>query len=193
MLSALYTQVLRRVGDETLLAGIDWQKLVASLPDFTRMNFIVVDEYDRELAMGRDLTVLKHNLKRKIEKQFSVANIDKSLEKEEVKRWDFGDIGQSIVLQRGNQKINAYLALKKEGNKVALRLFNQPETALEAHKEGILALARLILIKQIRQSERLLNNLTEVSLGLEGLYTSDQLVKEIIATSLKAILSLIHI
>ena len=188
LLSALYTQVLRRVGDETLLAGIDWQKLVASLPDFTRMNFIVVDEYDRELAMGRDLTVLKHNLKRKIEKQFSVANIDKSLEKEEVKRWDFGDIGQSIVLQRGNQKINAYLALKKEGNKVALRLFNQPETALEAHKEGILALARLILIKQIRQSERLLNNLTEVSLGLEGLYTSDQLVKEIIATSLKAII-----
>ena len=80
--------------------------------------------------MGRDLTVLKHNLKRKIEKQFSVANIDKSLEKEEVKRWDFGDIGQSIVLQRGDQKINAYLALKKEGNKVALRLFNQPETAL---------------------------------------------------------------
>lgn len=188
LLSALYTQVLRRVGDRTLLESIDWQGLVMSLPDFTRMNFIVVDEYGHELAMGRDLSTLKQNLKRKVEEQFSAFNIDKSLEREEVKCWDFGDIHQSVTLQIANQKINAYLALKKEGDKVALRLFNQSEAALEAHKEGTLALARLVLAKQIRQSRRLLKNLADVSLYLEGLYSSDKLAEEMIAATLKVII-----
>ncbi len=103
--------------------------------------FDLVDDDGRRLDGGRELEALKARWGQQAQQRF--ANVsDSRFEREDVRAWDFGDLPESVELSRGGVTLRAWPALALSGERVDLKLFDNPEAAGRAHREGVLALYR---------------------------------------------------
>ncbi|MGZ5648679.1 MAG: ATP-dependent RNA helicase HrpA, partial [Usitatibacter sp.] len=93
-------QYASRVAGERLDPGI-WSK--EDPPAHLRMNVRVVDDAKRELAMGRDLAVLKSRLGEAA--TVTLAQSKPGMEREGITSWDFGDLPGQVSFRRGNQSM----------------------------------------------------------------------------------------
>jgi ATP-dependent helicase HrpA len=116
------------------------------------MNFRVVDEAGRELAIGRDLLALKGQLGQAA--QLTFGQVETGIERSGIRAWDFGDLPEEIVFTRQGRKLTGYPALVDEGDSVAIRLFDVREAAQSAMRGGIRRLLRIALKPQMRQLEK---------------------------------------
>ncbi|MEJ1403747.1 MAG: ATP-dependent RNA helicase HrpA [Candidatus Sedimenticola sp. (ex Thyasira tokunagai)] len=130
-----------------------------SLPDHLRMSFKVVDEEGRELALGRELMPLKKRCGSAGEASYHRMD-NSSLEREGLSDWDFGDLPESIELNRGGIKLLGFPALVDEGDTVALRVL---DSQANAERSGRVGLRKLLMLKQAKEIRYLRRNLT----GLE--------------------------
>ena len=126
----------------------------AELPPHLRMNFRVVDEAGRELAVGRDLAALKGAAR-----PGGAAHVRHGRaghrERAASRAWDFGDLPAEIAFTRGGRRLTGYPALVDEGDSVAIRLFDDTRAAAEAAmRGGVRRLMRLALKEQMRQLEK---------------------------------------
>ena len=66
------------------------------------MNYKIVDDAGQELAMSRDLSQLKAKLGQAAQLTFSQVDSGERLpiERDDVKRWDFGDLPEEIAFTR---------------------------------------------------------------------------------------------
>jgi len=118
----------------------------------TRLNlrFSVVDAKGRELAAGRDISLL--------EREFADEEGDKALvraratwEKTGLIAWNFGDIPENIVIEeRGIKPFVLYPALEAAGDTVSLRLFKSSQEASFTHLSGVKALFSLHFHNELR-------------------------------------------
>ena len=84
-----------------------------TLPDHLRMNFRVVDDAGRELAVGRDLLTLKGQLGQAA--QLTFGQSDPGIERSGIRDWDFGDLPEKIAFPRRGRALTGYPALVDEG------------------------------------------------------------------------------
>ena len=110
------------------------------LPDYLRMRISVTDAKGKEIAAARDRSVLY----RKPSQSTSANEFDRLKKKHEiddVKKWDFGDLPETMVLKgKRRQTLNAYPALVADADdpgKVHYRLFQQPLAARRVHPQGV--------------------------------------------------------
>ena len=108
---ALRQFVQRRIGEP--VPGI--RGTTRSCPPHLRMNFRVVDEAGRELAVGRDLLALKGQLGQAAQLTFCKA--EPGIEREGLRAWDFGDLPEEIAFTRGGRRLTGYPALVDEGER----------------------------------------------------------------------------
>ena len=142
------------------------------------MNFSVIDDAGRELAMGRDWHALKKQLGSAAQLTFRNASPD--IEKTGLKQWDFGDLPQTLSFERDGRKVTGYPALEDDGDTVAVKLFDTERDARQSHRKGVCRLMRFELKEQMKQLEKSLPNFNQYALTLRNVMNPDDLREDII-------------
>ena len=136
---------------------------VSDLPPHLRMNFRVLDDERRELAMGRDLPALRAQLGVKARRQFS-ERARAQFERRGLTGWDFGEVPEQVEFTRGTQTLVGYPALVDEGASVALVVLDTEHEAQAATRKGLRRLFQLAAPEQVKQLARSLPGFQEMSL-----------------------------
>ena len=157
----------------------DW---VDETPAHLLMNFSVVDDAGRELAMGRDWIALKKQLGSAAQLTFRNTSPDsvKQLEKADLKQWDFGDLPQTLSFERDGLQVTGYPALEDDISSVAIKLFDTEREALVNHRKGVCRLMRFELKEQMKQLEKSLPNFNQYALLLRNVLSPDDLRDDMI-------------
>ncbi len=173
---ALAAFIARKTGQE--VPADAWAG--ADIPPHLRMNFRVVDEAGRELAMGRDLGELRQKLGQAAQLTFGRAP-ELGFEREDVTAWDFGDLPERITFSRGGGQLTGYPALVDEAGTVAIRLFDTAEAAVAAMRSGLRRLLRLTLREQMKQLEKGLPGFTQMALQARSIADPETLKEDLLS------------
>ena len=123
-----------------------------SAPPHLHMNFLVIDEHGRQLAMGRNLPELKREL---AEHTAAVLRSEAPLaEDERYTGWTMGDLAEVMEIARGGQTLVGYPALVDAGDAVTLQVFDAPEKARALHRAGVRRLLAIAFKDRVRELER---------------------------------------
>jgi len=122
LLDALSREFRRMTGVTLERENWQWEQV----PDHLKMTFRVVDEHNRKLLEGKDLTALKAQLKDKVQETLSKV-ADDGLEQSGLHIWSFGDLPRSYEQKRGSYQVKAWPALVDEKESVAIRLFDSEQ------------------------------------------------------------------
>jgi ATP-dependent helicase HrpA len=106
------------------------------LPSHLRMNFKVMDDSAKVLGLSRDLPQLQRKLAREAAGTFA-GIYQREFNRNGITVWDFGDLPESVTVQRFKMSIVAYPALVDQGDTCALRLLPSKESGQEAHRAGV--------------------------------------------------------
>ena len=161
--------IAKSAGDMRLLEQIDmaaWQAF--RLPEHSYFNIRVIDDGGQELAMARDLIELQNQLGQAAAVTFRDNSSD--FERDNLTNWDIGKLPEKIQFARGKQQLTGYLGLQQQKNgSIALRLFDTPEAAAAAHRQGSIALMALQLKEQVKDLNKGLPDFTQTAMLLKHL------------------------
>lgn len=152
------------------------------LPAHLIMNFKVVDEHGRQLAMGRNLAQLRAELGSQAQETFkAVAQQDAAVAADlddSITDWTFGELPELMEINRKGQTLIGHPALVDQGECCSLEVFDDPQEARREHTKGLLRLFRLALKEQVRFVDRSLRDLGRIQMqastvpGLDRLFES---------------------
>ena len=138
------------------------------LPAHLIMNFKILDEYGRQIEMGRNLAGLKSELGQQAQKSFQeVAAQDSEISHEsdqEIVEWNFGELPDIMEIRRKGQSLIGHPALVDHQTHCSLEVFDSPDEATRQHRRGLLRLFKLQLREQIRYLEKNLKSLQNVQM-----------------------------
>jgi ATP-dependent helicase HrpA len=118
------------------------------------MNFRVLDDQDRQRAMGRDLAEIKRALGEEAQALLrEEAPVD---EGERYTGWTMGELPEIMEIRRGARTLVGYPALVDAGDAVTLQVFDSPEAARDAHADGVRRLLAIAFRERVRDLERAL-------------------------------------
>ena len=155
----------------------DWTE---ETPAHLLMNFSIVDDAGRELAMGRDWNALKKQLGSAA--QLTFRNTSPDIEKTGLKQWDFGDLPTTLSFERDGRKITGYPALEDDKDSISVKLFDTETDATINHRKGVCRLMRFELKEQIKQLEKSLPNFNQYALILRNIMSPEDLREDLIVT-----------
>jgi len=149
------TDALRRYVREKLNLDIPTDAFRPdSAPPHLRMNFRVLAEDGRQIAIGRDLPALKKELGRETE---TILRDEAAIpEAERHTGWTMGDLPEVMELERDGQTLIGYPALVDAENAVVLQVFDSPEKARELHRAGVRRLLAIAFRERIRDLQKTL-------------------------------------
>ena len=138
------------------------------LPAHLTMNFKILDEYGRQIDMGRNLASLKSELGQQAQKSFQeVASQDAEISQEcdrPITEWNFGELPEIMEIKRKGQSLIGHPALVDHDDCCSIEVFDDPHEAARQHKRGLLRLFKLQLREQLRYLERNLKTLQSVQM-----------------------------
>ncbi len=142
-----------RTGIDVKQADFDPTRLPAHL----RPTFRVIDSERNLLAEGKSLDAVQRLIIDQTESALAaVANASGSPERDNVARWDFGDLPKVFNTSSNGRQVRAYPALVDEAGTVAIRLLADEERQQDEMWGGTRRLLRLQLPSPIRKIDRLL-------------------------------------
>jgi ATP-dependent helicase HrpA len=138
-----------------------WNQI--DIPEHLRMKFRLVDDRGRRVALGDDFAVLKRKFGGRGSEAF--AHIPtRGLERDHVTRWDFGDLPESVDLNRGGIRVRGYPALVDLGDGLAVRVLDSKVGAERTMRAGLRRLFMLSLAGDLRYLRRNLPDLDRLRL-----------------------------
>ena len=158
------------------ISALDWME---ETPAHLLMNFSIIDDAGRELAMGRDWRALQKQLGQAA--QLTFRNTSPDIEKANLKQWDFGDLPQTLSFERDGLKLTGYPAIEDNIDSVSVKLFDTEQEAGVNLRKGICRLMRFELKEQIKQLEKGLPNFNQYALSLRNIMSPDDLRDDLIA------------
>ncbi|SAK42560.1 ATP-dependent helicase HrpA [Caballeronia temeraria] len=200
----LVDALIADIREQTQIAVKSADFKLETLPAHLFMNFKVIDEHGRQLAMGRNLAQLRAELGGQAQQQFqkltSVAALDaltgdasapptQSASEgtalyENLTTWNFGKLPELLEIRRRGQTLFGYPALVDRGTHCDVEVFDSPEEAVRIHRAGLRRLFALQLREPIRYLEKNLPGLREMSMQYMALGTADELRDQIVETAL---------
>ena len=123
-----------------------------ALPPHLAMNFRVLDPSNHALAEGRDLAALRLQLCGQASESLRQAAAPG--ERENIARWDFGDLPERVEINSGGRRIAAFPTLVEEAGGIRLRLLDSPAVAREKHRRGVCRLVWQGFPDLLKQTER---------------------------------------
>ncbi len=152
------------------------------MPAHLSMNFRVLDEHGRQLAMGRNLAQLRAELGDAAGEQFAeLARAEAPSEK--FTGWEFGELEEVMEVRRGSQTLIGYPGLADHGDSVSLDVFDSADKAREAHRTGLRRLFMLQLKEQARQIEKNLPRLQGMALQFAAFGETAELKEQLLAAA----------
>lgn len=149
------------------LRGINGSRITArdfrleNLPAHLFMHYRVVNPAGQEIASGRDLNALRESLGITARETFKQAS-PHALEREGITRWDFGDLPETVAIERDGLSLTGYPALEDCSSSVALRLLDSPEMARHMTRQGVRRLFMLELAQLINYLRKNLPGIDEM-------------------------------
>lgn len=123
------------------------------VPVHLQMNFAVIDDREKLIRTGRDLAALKSELAGEVKERFSSVagkGRNRQFEKGEVRQWDFGDLPETVELDRHTK---GYPRLRDAGREYpGMKLWSCPVCAERHHRLGV---AKLFRVSHPEMMERL--------------------------------------
>ncbi len=174
-LAAALAHYVKMRSGETISAEF-WDD--AGIPAHLRMNYRVVDDAGRELAMGRGLAALRAQLGEAA--QLTFARAEPGIERTGLTAWDCGDVPREITFERAGRRLTGYPALLDEGAGVAIRLFDTRAAADTAMRAGVRRLLRIELKEQMKQLDKSLPGLTQAVMQLRSITNPDELKADLV-------------
>ena len=153
---------------------------LSELPEHLKMNFSIIDEKNRELGMSRDWIALKNQLGSAA--QLTFRSNSPSIEKTNLKQWDFGDLPQTLTFSNDGHQLTGYPALEDNIESVAVKLFDTEAAASASHRPGVRRLMRFELKEQVKQLEKSLPNFNQYALQLRSVMSADDLKEDMLTT-----------
>ncbi len=151
----------------------------SELPAHLGVNVRVVDAAGDELAMGRDLAVLRAQLGEAA--QLSFAASGPAIEKRGIRSWDFGDLPETLAVARGTQRLTGYPALVDDGDSVSLAMLDTRESADASTRAGVLRLLRLALKAAAANFDKGGPGFTQAALQLKTAIPANRLLADVLA------------
>jgi ATP-dependent helicase HrpA len=145
-----------------------------TLPDHLCMNFKVVDEAGKTLALGRDLEALKQGLGGQARTSFRKIPSAGGFERQGITAWNFGSLPEQVEVQQNGLSLRGYPALVDDGNSVSLRLFDSPAATREQMRAGLRRLFMLQSPQQIKSLQKSLPITREMCLQYLSIASSQQ-------------------
>jgi ATP-dependent helicase HrpA len=169
LVDALRAYLRQRLGEEPppqLLRDIE-------LPAHLRINVRVVDAAGRELAMDRDTAALRERLREAARLEFAAE--EPAFERRGLRQWDFGELPQTLAMQRDGQRLTGFPALIDEGNGVALTVLDTRDAADAATRKGVLRLIGVELGDSLARMLKAAPGLTTIGMQLRAVVAPDRL------------------
>ncbi len=157
-----------------------------ALPEHLSTCFELIDAHGKLLAASRDLAHLQLEFSGQAESDF-VSVSDTRFEREDIQEWDFPALPEFVELRRGGLVLRGYPALEAEHGSIALRVFDQQQHALEAHREGLLALFRRKSGRSLKEVRRCVPGLQKQSLWFSAVADAGALLEDIERAALQQV------
>jgi ATP-dependent helicase HrpA len=151
------------------------------LPDFLRMNIRVVDAKDRVIAEGRDLAAIRKKLygsgvapssNRRAGSIAPGSNsaVGTASDASQLHRqWDFGQLAESVEVERNRLRLLVYPAVEDRAVGVALVEARSAADAEQISRGGLVRLAMLLLPQQAKYVAKRMSDDRELVLLSRGL------------------------
>ena len=153
-----------------------------SFSDHNQMRFSVIDEAGKTIKAGRDLNTLKGGVERTTSKKLQ-QQATKTIERESIKSWDFGDLPDDTIIKTAGMQIKAWPALVDNKDSVSIQLFDNQAKA--GRQQGLRRLYMLALGKDNSYLMRNLPNLHKLCLNYASTGSCDELKKSIVDNSFR--------
>lgn len=142
----------------------DWQ--LEQVPSYLKMTFNILDENGKTILVGKDLSLLKEQLKEKVQKILTkiTQTQNNDIEKSDITDWNFGHLPKVYESKRQNYVVKAYPTLVDEGKSVAIKLVDSEEQQAKFMQQGIKRLIYLNIPSPIKYLHEKLPN--KAKLGL---------------------------
>jgi ATP-dependent helicase HrpA len=171
---ALRGWIAARVGDP--LSADVWDDI--EVPAHLAVNLRIVDAAGAELASGRDLAALRSQLGEAA--QLSFAQAGPPVERRGLKRWDVGDLPESLTRMQGGQRITGYPALVDDGESVSLVLSDTRDAAEASTRAGVVRLIRLAQKGALARYEKGVTGFAQSALQLKVTIPTDRLQADVL-------------
>jgi ATP-dependent helicase HrpA len=133
------------------------------VPDHLRVTFLVEDERGAVVARGKDLEVVKRELRPQVAQ--TVSRAAASLERAGLRDWSFGVLPDTFTATSASHEVQGYPALVDEGSTVALRVLDTRAAADRATWLGTRRLLLLTVSSPLVPVVKRLDNPTKLALG----------------------------
>jgi ATP-dependent helicase HrpA len=133
------------------------------LPEHLKITFEVVDEQDKVIAVGKNLDVLRQQLKPTLRATLSAAAED--IEKRGLKTWDFPSLPVSYQQEKFGYLVTGYPALVDDGESASIRMFENAGEAELSMWRGVRRLLVLNVASPVKYITRQLDNPTKLVLS----------------------------
>ncbi len=147
LIDGLRRELQRMTGQD--VSPETWDSI--ELPEHFRMRYRVVDGDGRELGGGRDLAVLQQRLAGHVGDAANAAlpGVDQWA-RDDITRWDFGDIPESLEYEQHGIAVRTYPALEDRGTHVAQTLADSQAGAGRRTRQAVQRLLMLALRDQVK-------------------------------------------
>ncbi len=115
-----------------------------SLDDFYLMRFQLEDDQGRSLATSRNLRELRDAYRSQAQQAISEIR-DKVEDFPDATDWEFGELPESVDIQKGKEQVRLWPALQDKQERVGYRLLDNHDEARHIHARGV---QRLFLLVQ---------------------------------------------
>ena len=154
------------------------QLAAISLPPWLNVNLRILDALGRPLRQGRDLLVVRDEMRVR-----GMTRAEEALahpwSREGVRRWDFGDVPESVSVRSGNLTLRMYPGIEDAETAVRLKLFPSTDAAQRRSRHGVVRLAALALPQQRDLVRRRLADDRQFSLLVAGTGFGKTLLDEV--------------
>lgn len=160
----------------------DWRPEL--LESYLLMSFKLLDNKGRLIRQANNLLELQKEYEGEIKEQ-AMPDDFSAFEKEDITSWVVGDLNKVQTIRQAGVEIKLYPALKKEGKKVALRLFENRQLAETAMRSGVRQLIRLNLSEQLRQMQKMQTGLQAMCLLYRNIGSCQELADDLLDCSIE--------
>lgn len=193
---ALVDALIEDIREQTRVVCERTDFKIEFLPKHLFMNFKVIDEHGRQLAMGRNLAELRSELGKEAQDAFqNMAQADASIAEdlaEHITTWSFGELPELMEINRKGRQLIGHPALVDRGEDCSLEVFDDLEEAKKAHRAGLRRLFTLQLREQVKYLERNLGGLQRVQMqcsvvepAARAFESTQTLVADVVAASIE--------
>lgn len=164
-----------------LLSDMVFSQIV--IDDFYKVNFVLLDEKNKVIAMGRDLNDLKQRFQQKEKKV--VETVSKPKDEKHYTAWQFPDLPEVIEEKLGDSIVKLYPAIFDNKAFVQIKTFPDKDEAEAMHLKGLVKLAQFTLSQEYKYLQKNLFKGNQAQLVLGYVNDAKWMKEEMIALIFK--------